>query len=146
MRRAARAIILYEHRMLVMHRNKYGNQYYTLVGGGSTAEESIEQTLIREVKEETGLDVTNAGLVFVEEHPQPYNEQYIFLCEVAAYGSVAVQDTSEEGFMNRMEANVHTPLWIDARSFESLDFRTPQLQVAIAAALKRGFPRQPVKL
>jgi ADP-ribose pyrophosphatase YjhB (NUDIX family) len=146
MRKAARAIIIHQNRMLVMHRNKYGNQYYTLVGGGSADEETLDQTLAREVMEETGLAVTNAQLVFFEEHPAPHNEQYIYLCEVASYGDVAVQDSSEEGYMNRFDANIHTPMWIMLHTFPMLEFRTPQLQSAISHALKKGFPKQPVKI
>jgi ADP-ribose pyrophosphatase YjhB (NUDIX family) len=146
MRVAARAILVYENKMLVMRRNKYGNQYYTLVGGASNEGEAIEQTLVREVKEETGLDITAGQLVFVEKHPEPHNEQYIFWCEASSYGDVMVQEYSEEGFMNRMDANVHTPMWVSVHSFPALEFRTPQLQVAIAHALQKGFPNEPLHL
>jgi 8-oxo-dGTP diphosphatase len=146
MRKAARAIIIHQNKMLVMHRNKYGSKYFTLVGGGATDEETLEQTLAREVMEETGLQVVNHQLVFFEEHPAPHNEQYIYLCEVESYGDVAVQDESEEGFMNRFDANIHTPMWIELHTFPGLEFRTPQLQIAISHALKKGFPKRPLKL
>jgi 8-oxo-dGTP pyrophosphatase MutT (NUDIX family) len=146
MRKAARAIIIRHGKMLVMHRSKYGSNYFTLVGGGAIDGETIEETLAREVKEETGLDITRARLVFYEEHPAPHNEQYIFLCEVESYGDVAVQEISEESQMNRLDANIHTPMWITTKSFPALEFRTPPLQDAITRALKKGFPQQPVKL
>jgi ADP-ribose pyrophosphatase YjhB (NUDIX family) len=146
MRKAARAIVINGDRMLVMHRNKYGNKYFTLVGGGVKDEETLEQGLIRELREETGLIVTNALPVFYEEHPAPHNEQYIYLCEVEAFDTVKVQEDSEEAYMNRFDANIHTPMWVHVGSFEGLEFRTPQLQIAITHALKKGFPKKPVKL
>ncbi|HSX06584.1 MAG TPA: NUDIX hydrolase [Candidatus Saccharimonadia bacterium] len=146
MTKAARAIIIEGDRVLVMHRNKYGSEYFTLVGGRLNGDETPEQALIREVKEETGFDVTNQRLVYVEEHPARYNDQYIFLCEVAPHGDVAIQEASEEGLMNRMMTNIHRPLWVGASSFASLPFRTIQLQNAIATALTKGFPKEPVKL
>src|SRR5262249_55189295 len=109
MAQAARAIIIEGDKTLVMHRNKYGSEYFTLVGGRVADGETTEQALMRELKEETGLDVTAARLVFIEEHPEPYNQQYIYLCEVAPHADVAVQETSEEGFMNRLDSNVHKP-------------------------------------
>jgi ADP-ribose pyrophosphatase YjhB (NUDIX family) len=146
MSKAARAIIVEGNNVLVMHRNKYGSQYYTLVGGRVNDQETVEQALVREVKEETGLDVIEARLVFIEEHPAPYNEQYIFLCQVAPHGPIAIQNDSEEGMMNQIDMNTHTPMWVDVNAFPRLNFRTPQLQKAIIEAFKKGFPATSIKL
>lgn len=146
MGKAARAIIIEGDKILVMYRNKEGSEYYTLVGGRAKDDETMEQTLVREVKEETGLDITKARLVFEEKHPAPYNDQYIFLCLVAPHESIAIQDASEEGMLNRFETNIHKPLWAEARAFAQLPFRTPQLHSAINKALKQGFPTEPIKL
>lgn len=149
MGKAARAIVIENDRILVMHRNKSGSQYFTLVGGRVSEEsgETLEQGLVREVKEETGLDVVAYEMVYYELHPEPYNEQYIYLCKLAPHdNSIAVMDSSEEGQMNRLGANTHTPMWASTGSFKSLTFRTPQLQQAIVLALKKGFPKQPIKL
>lgn len=146
MAKAARAIVIEGDKILVMHRNKHGSEYFTLVGGRMNDSETIEQALVREVKEETGLDVTDSKLVFIEEHPEPYNQQYIYLCKVSPHDAVAIQDSSEEGFMNKISINTHRPLWAETNSFSKLSFRTPQLQDAIVASIKKGFPDQPVKL
>lgn len=146
MAKAARAIIIEDNKVLVMHRNKYGNKYYTLVGGRVNDNETLEDALVREVREETGLDVIKARLVFFEEHPSPYNEQYIYLCEVTEHESIAIQDTSEEALMNKLELTTHEPMWVDTGLFSRLPFRTVELQKAIVNALKKGFPKEPVKL
>ena len=146
MGKAARAIIIENDKILVMHRDKHGSKYFTLVGGQVTAGETTEQALVREVQEETGLSVISAQLVYVEEHPAPYNDQYIYLCQVASHGDVAIQDASEEGFMNRIDLNVHTPRWVEKSYFANLPFRTIELQKAIVKALAKGFPKEPVKL
>ena len=146
MKRAARAIILNGDNILVMRRNKYGTEYYTLVGGREDDGETLEQTLVREIKEEASLDVTKAKLVFIEKHPEPYSQQYIYLCEVAPFEVAAIQATSEEGQMNKHEANIHTLVWAKTDSFDRLPFRTPQLQQAICDALKNGFPNEAIVL
>jgi 8-oxo-dGTP pyrophosphatase MutT (NUDIX family) len=146
MRKAARAIIIEDGKVLVMHRNKEGSQYFTLVGGQVKDSETIEQGLVREIKEETGLDIASARLVFYEEHPAPYNEQYIYLCEVNEHQPVAIQTYSEESFMNQISIDTHDPQWVDVGAFPRIPFRTPQLQNAIAESLKKGFPAEPVKI
>ncbi len=146
MGKAVRAIIVNNGKLLVMHRNKYGSQYYTLVGGGVQDGESLEQALIREVKEETGLKLTAAKLVFTENYPEPHNSQFIYYCEVAPFDKVAVSDFSEEAIMNRLDANIHTPMWMQINSLASLQFRTPQLHKALINAFKDGFPRTPLDL
>ena len=146
MRLAARAIIIEGDKLLLMHRSKEGSQYFTLVGGRVQDGETLEQALVREVREETGLQVTAARLVFTEDHPAPYNEQRIFLCQVAPHEDVAMETTSEEGVMNRIGINLHTPVWAYVNSFANVPFRTPQLQQAILQGIKKGFPASPVKL
>lgn len=146
MAKAARAIIIENGKMLVMYRNKYGSEYFTLVGGRANKDETMEQALVREIKEETGLDVIAAQLVFIEEHKPPYNEQYIFFCRIGPHADVEIQDTSEEAFLNRLDANIHKPVWTDLKGFANLAFRTPQLQQAIMTALREGFPTSPRKL
>jgi|SRR5688572_32959184 len=146
MGKAARAIIIENDKFLVMYRNKYGSEYYTLVGGRVLDNEGIGEALVREVREETGLKIRSGRLVFIEEHAAPYNEQYIYLCDVESHGDIAIDDASEEGQMNKLDMNVHRLHWIQSKSFAQLQFRTPQLQQAIVTALKKGFPKEPVKL
>lgn len=146
MRKAVRVIVIEDSKLLVMHRNKEGSQYYTLVGGQVKDGETLEQALSREVQEETGLTVTSARMVFVEEHPSPYNEQYIYLATVAPHAEVAIQELSEEGVMNQFGINMHQPFWVTTTAFANISFRTPLLQKAILHALKKGFPAEPVTL
>ena len=84
--------------------------------------------------------------MFTESHEAPYNEQFIYLCQVAPHADIAIQDTAEEAQMNKVEINIHTPMWANLSSFKTLPFRTPQLQEAIVKALKKGFPNEPQSL
>ena len=147
MGKAVRAIIIEGDKILVMHRNKEGSQYFTLVGGRVNDGENFEDALIREVKEETGLIVIASQHVYTELHPEPYNEQYIYLCQIAPHNNaIAIQPDSEEALLNQFQTNLHTPMWSYAKSFGSLPFRTPQLQQAILLGMKKGFPNRPIKL
>lgn len=146
MKKAARAIVIENNELLLMQREKEGQTYFTLVGGAVNDNETTEEAVIREVREETGLKVTSTRLVFIEEHPAPYREQYTFLCEVEPHGQVALELTSEEAIMNRMGINTHTPVWAALSLFHNVPFRTVQLQLAILKALKEGFPSKTIKV
>jgi ADP-ribose pyrophosphatase YjhB (NUDIX family) len=146
MAKAARAIIIENGNMLVMHRNKQGNEYFTLVGGRVDESETIEQGLVREVMEETGMQVTAAQLVFYEHHREPYNEQYIYLCYVAPHADIEIQKTSEEALMNKLGFNTHTPYWIPVKAFSKIAFRTPNLHTAIIKGLEKGFPNKAIAI
>jgi len=53
MSKAARAIVVQDGKILVMHRNKYGSEYFTLVGGRVNEGEPLEQALcVRSAKKQ----------------------------------------------------------------------------------------------
>jgi len=64
MRNRAAAIIIRNGELLLIHRQKPGRDYYIPPGGGVELDESFEEACIREVKEETGLDVLGLQLVY----------------------------------------------------------------------------------
>jgi len=64
MRNRAAAIIIRNGELLLIHRQKPGRDYYILPGGAVELDESFEEACIREVKEETGLDVLGLQLVY----------------------------------------------------------------------------------
>lgn len=143
---AARAIIIENGHILVMKRIKQGIVYYTLVGGKVDDGETPEQALKREVKEETGLEISSAKRVFFEKHDPPYNDQVIFLCKVAPHGPLEVQPGSEEHFMNKIDINVHNPEWVMLKHFDRLPFNTMRLQNAISEGIASGFPENTIAL
>lgn len=146
MSKAVRAIIMNDDYILVMFRNKQGSKYTTLVGGRINEGETPEEALVREIREETKLKITNYELVFIEEHDAPYNSQYIYLCDVESYGPVELEDMSEEATLNKLGFNTHKPMWVSKTGFKNLAFRTPALQQAILEGMKNGFPPEPVEL
>jgi ADP-ribose pyrophosphatase YjhB (NUDIX family) len=145
MKTAVRAIVVRGDQMLVMHRNKFGHEYYTLLGGSIGIAESAEQALVRQVLEESSMRVTAARLTFVEDGGDIYGMQYIYVCQVEGE-SLQLAPDSEEAKINQLGQNIYTPTWVPAADFANLTFRTPLLQQAIMLGLLHGFPAQPVQL
>ena len=62
------AVVTDEHDQIVLIRRR-DNDLWALPGGGMELGESIVDTAVREVKEETGLDVEVTGLIGVYSNP-----------------------------------------------------------------------------
>ncbi len=87
-RPSVRGIIVRDGKIAMMHSKKYN--YYKLPGGGIEPEETLEDTLIREVREESGLIVkpeTIKEFGFVRRIEKGrfedifVQDNYYFLCE-----------------------------------------------------------------
>lgn len=106
-RPSARAIIIKDGKIAMVHSKKYN--YYKFPGGGIESHENIEEALIREVLEETGLCVIKNS---IREYGQVHRVQkgtkedifvqdnYYFLCCVKEDSVGQNLDTyeAEEGF------------------------------------------------
>ena len=66
-RNCAKAIILRDDQILTIKYEHGNGHYFALPGGAQVHGESLEQTLIRECREELGVDIHNLGLRFIRE-------------------------------------------------------------------------------
>ena len=140
MRQAARAIVVKDGQILLMRRSKFGQEYDTLPGGNVSIGASPEESLIKELSEETSIVVSGPRLVFVEHAGDPYGDQLIYKCDYES-GEPAVQPTSDEAKLNEMGQNIHTPLWVslDTLEAEELPFRSERLRQHILDAETNGY-------
>lgn len=72
---SARGIIIKDDKILL---NEFGNgEYYNVPGGGIEPGETARQAVVREVMEETGLEVSAGDLIFVLEY-EPENCGFMY--------------------------------------------------------------------
>jgi ADP-ribose pyrophosphatase YjhB (NUDIX family) len=101
---AASAIVVDDAGRILLHR-RTDNALWSIPGGAMEVGESIAQTVVREVKEETGLDVAPERLVGVYSNPRHVVEyadgevrqqfSVCFACRLVG-GQVATGDESSE--------------------------------------------------
>ena len=76
---SARAIIINDDGLVVMYRNKNGNEYYTLPGGGMEGTETEHECVKRECIEEFGISVEPLKKLYVLEDTKTI--QHIYYCD-----------------------------------------------------------------
>lgn len=145
MRHAVRAIVVKDGQLLVMHRNKFGHQYYALVGGGIDHGESQEQALYREVQEEAGITIANPRMVIHEDAGEIYGIQYIYLCDYVS-GEPQLDASSEEAQIHQLGQNLYQPLWVPIADLPQLELLPQELKRVLIEMLEKGFPEQPIQL
>lgn len=120
--------------VLMVRSSKWGNKY-TVPGGHIELGETAENAIVREVKEETGLDVRPTKLLLVQEaiYPKDYykHEHYIFMDYVC-------KAESSEVALDRRELQEY--LWVKPEKALELDMEeyTRNFVVKYLQELKGG--------
>jgi ADP-ribose pyrophosphatase YjhB (NUDIX family) len=87
-KRAARAILIDDdRRLLLIKRTKHGQEpYWTTPGGGVEPDDpSVEQAMVRELREELGAEISRAQQVFLVSNPAGdagIAVQHFFVCRL----------------------------------------------------------------
>ena len=89
------------NKILLQNRIKKDWQGYTLPGGHVESDESFVDAVIREMKEETGLDIKNPKLVGVKQFPIECGRYVVFLFKTNEYSGNLL--SSNEGKMEWVE-------------------------------------------
>lgn len=90
-------------RMLLQNREKEDWRGYTLPGGHVEKGESFVDAVIREMKEETGLDIEAPRLVGVKQFPIPGGRYVVLLFKTDRFSGTLT--SSEEGRMEWINAD-----------------------------------------
>jgi 8-oxo-dGTP diphosphatase len=107
-RNSAKAIIRRNGCLLAIHKADTLGGYYILPGGGQQYGEQLAETVRREVKEETALDVRVGDLLFIRDYISSKHEfagtekdchqvEFMFACEIDPNRMARLGDTPDDG-------------------------------------------------
>ena len=91
------------NRILLQNRIKHDWLGYTLPGGHVEAGESFIDAVVREMKEETGLEIKNPLLAGVKQFPTGEGRYVVLLFKTTEYSGTLV--SSDEGQMEWVETD-----------------------------------------
>jgi len=103
------AVIIKDNKILLMRRFKNGKKYFVFPGGGVEENESIEDALIREIKEEFDIDISIERLLFQNEN-QGRQEIYFLVKEF-----IGIPQLSGEEKERMNKDNQYFPVWLDLK-------------------------------
>jgi 8-oxo-dGTP diphosphatase len=146
-RKIARAIVIHDGRLLAIRRRRGDERFCTLPGGGIDPGETGFQAAIREVSEETSLDVSVVRLIYTET-TERFGEQLYYLCRLIGDEAAqpVVRADSEEAADNAGGTNTYEACWLPLGSLETSGLRSQAVLDAILTDIAGGFPLQPKTL
>lgn len=145
MRKAVRAIVIKDNSLLVMHRNKFGQEFYSLVGGGIDLGETAAEALYREVAEEASLQITNHRLVIIEDAGNMFGIQYIYTADYVG-GEPALAPDSPEAMIQAAGQNLYQPMWLSLDKLESVNLLPEELHGLLKKHCPDSWPAEPIEI
>ncbi|MEK7100627.1 MAG: NUDIX domain-containing protein [Patescibacteria group bacterium] len=120
MKNRARAIIEDNGCVLLIHRTKSDREYWTFPGGGGEdVDASLEDTVIRECKEELGVTVCVLGLYAeIEPTDEQTHCEFFFRCTIES--GVVGSGTGPEFSRDLDESGTYEPQWVPKRALSSM--------------------------
>lgn len=110
---AAKAFILVNHRFLALKRSEEKGDFWELPGGRLEYGETLEETLYREIKEETNLDITPRRILnswdLIEENRQISG--VIYLCDIKSDKVTLSDEHSDYRWFHTSEINRLYPVF-----------------------------------
>lgn len=112
------AIIVNDGKVLLIHRVSHGKEYHVFPGGGVEKDETIEQAILREVQEETSLEVKIEKLLYHHIYDDS-TEQFFYLCRYVS-GEPKLGDGNEARDMKEGNDNFYDPVWYEIKGLPQL--------------------------
>lgn len=140
-RYSARAIIIKDEKILLMHRINDGHEYYVFPGGGVEDEETIEQAVLREVLEETSTQVKLDKLLYQHIYDDG-TSQFFHLCQYI-FGEPKLGESNEARRMRKDPTNFYQPLWVEIEKISELLLYPLEIRDWLLHDLEKGFADSP---
>lgn len=122
MRISSCAIIFKNNKVVLIYRKRDNQEYYVFPGGKVEDGETNEECVIREIKEELGIDIK--PIKYAYEVKATDFIQHFFLCE---WVSGVIGSGDKEEYDVDRQGGVQIPMLIDIKSLKKLNIVSPEI-------------------
>jgi len=142
-------IVLRGEELLVMFRRENGREYYTFPGGQIEEGETPEAAVLREIREETTIEVSDPQLVYELHRTGALPREFFYRCSYRSGTPMLREDSIERAILDP-EKNYFEPMWIPISGLASNPLGIPLLPHEVTVRLfhdmQHGFQEKPVVL
>lgn len=117
------AVVVHEDKILLIRRKINENNYFVFPGGGKEKNETLEGAVVREVLEETSVQVKIDKLIY--RFSNENTESNFYICTYIS-GEPKLGDGNEK--LEMSESNQFEPLWKNISEISDLDVRPAELK------------------
>ena len=131
--------VLIENGSVLCIRVKYDEEFYLFPGGGVESGETLSECVVREMKEETGLDVAVEKLVYVNDwiaNKETNDRVMNMFFLVKRTGGEILQGEKDGGKVKHIE-------WVPLDRFEEIDFRPKTIALRLKKDYEKDFCKVP---
>lgn len=124
-----RAIIIKQNSVLLIKRTKNNSNYWVFPGGGIDPGETNELALVRECKEELGIDINLHQLYLELKSSKPKIKgqmEFFYICEII--GGVLGNVNGLEYQKNSGYEGKHEIDWVDIKSLTKIDLKPAEVR------------------
>jgi len=124
-----RAIIIKDNKVLTIKRTKPDETYWVIPGGGVENKETNEEALIREIKEELGVDIKIDKLILEMDSKkiETINQkEYFYFCSIEG-GKIGSGEGPEFEKGSRY-IGVHDIEWLNIKDIPSINLRPNKIK------------------
>ena len=139
----ASTILIRGDKVLLMYRNKKGEEYFVFPGGTVEEGETIEKAAIRELMEETSINAKINKLLYHQIYDNDM-EQYFCLCDYIS-GEPKLDKNSIEVERMAKGNNFYNPLWVKIEELKNMLVYPLEIRDILLEDIRNNFSG-PVKI
>ena len=124
------AVVVRDGRVLLARHEKRGESYWVLPGGGVEPSETVAEALVRELREEAGLEIEVGELLFVNDGYRPEAEMVAVYFAARLKGELPEARRSGEKVLREVR-------WFAPEALTDLEVR-PRIKDELLGYLRTG--------
>lgn len=135
-------IVIKNSQVLLIHRLNEGSEYWVFPGGGVEQNETVEAAVVRELKEETSLDVSVDRLLYHVRYDTHDDEAFYYLCTSNRTEVHLDPDAPESLTMNEGKQK-YLPVWMPLEKVAEIILYPLEIRDQFLEDLKNNFSSIP---